>query len=239
MNLELIQFIPKNCKRILEIGCADGSLGEYILHNKICEEFIGLELLEEKAKIATSKLSKVIQGDAEKIDLSTYALGDFDCIIYADSLEHMKNPLAVLTHHLTQLKEDGCVVASIPNVRNLFLIEQLIQGRWIYTDWGLLDRTHFHLFTLTELEILFKQVGLGVDKIKSSFRSGQWFSKMHQPEEINQQFLELYDDLQNNISNNIDQVKTVLAERYSMDNLSDSHVMELFTVQFHLVAKRI
>jgi len=239
VNLELIQFIPQNCKRILEIGCADGALGEYILQNKICEEFIGLELLSDKAEIASTKLSKVICGDAEAIDLKSHAIGDFDCIIYADSLEHMKNPLAVLSHHLTQLKKDGCIIASIPNVRNLFLIEQLIQGRWIYTDWGLLDRTHFHLFTLRDLEILFNQAGLGIDKIKSSFRSGQWFNKMHPPEEINQQFLELYDALQKNISGNIDQVKSVLNERYSMDRLSDTDVMELFTVQFHLVARRI
>ena len=62
---------------------------------------------------------------------------------------------------------------------------------------------------------------------------------MHQAEEINQQFLELYDALQDNISSNIDQVKSVLSERYSMENLSDRDVMELFTVQFHMVAKRI
>jgi hypothetical protein len=62
---------------------------------------------------------------------------------------------------------------------------------------------------------------------------------MHPPEEINQQFLELYDALQKNISGNIDQVKSVLNERYSMDRLSDTDVMELFTVQFHLVARRI
>jgi 2-polyprenyl-3-methyl-5-hydroxy-6-metoxy-1,4-benzoquinol methylase len=239
MNLELIQFIPKDCKRILEIGCADGALGEYVLKNKICEEFVGLELLQDKAEIASTKLTQVIQGDAEVIDLASLALGRFDCIIYADSLEHMKNPLAVLTHHLSQLKEEGCIIASIPNVRNLFLIEQLIRGRWIYTDWGLLDRTHFHLFTLTDLEKLFKQAGLEINNIKSSLRTGQWFNKMHQAEEVNQQFLELYDALQENISGNIDQVKSVLAERYSMENLSDRDVMELFTVQFHLVAKRI
>ena len=239
MNLELIQFIPENCKRILEIGCADGALGEHLLRHNMCEEFVGLELLPDKAELAATKLSQVIQGDAETIDLGEHHLGEFDCIIYADSLEHMKNPVKVLTHHLQQLKPQGAVVASIPNVRNLFLIEQLIQGRWIYTDWGLLDRTHFHLFTLKDLEILFKQVGLGIERINSSFRSGQWFKKMHQSDDLNEPFLDLYDALQNNISGNIDQVKSVLAERYSLHQLSERDVMELFTVQFHLIAKKV
>jgi 2-polyprenyl-3-methyl-5-hydroxy-6-metoxy-1,4-benzoquinol methylase len=239
MSFNLIQFIPKNCKRILEIGCADGALGEYILQNKICEEFVGLELLNDKANIASTKLSQVIRGDAEAIDLKLHTVGEFDCIIYADSLEHMKNPLNVLSHHLTRLKKDGCVIASIPNVRNLLLIEQLIQGRWIYTDWGLLDRTHFHLFTFKDLQILFNQAGLRVDKVECSRRPGQWFNEMHKTGEINQQFLELYEALQNAIEKNIDHVKSVLNERYSMEKITDQDVQELFTVQFHLVATRI
>jgi len=239
MNLSLLQFIPPDSKRILEIGCADGALGEYILKNKICEEFIGLELLKDKATIAATKISRVIVGDAEEIDLASHDLGEFDCIIYADSLEHMKNPKAILSHHLKSLKQNGCIIASIPNVRNLFLIEQLIRGRWIYTEWGLLDRTHFHLFTLQDLKILFSQVGIEIKEIKNSFRAGQWFNQMHEIQEINQEFLQLYDALQNNISSNINQVKTVLNQRYSMENLSDSDVMELFTVQFHMIAKKI
>lgn len=238
MNLELIQFIPKNCNRILEIGCADGALGDYILQNKICNEYVGIELLEEQAAIASSKLSKVIQGDAEKIVLSDHISEQFDCVIYADSLEHMKNPFAVLSHHLEYLKPGGYLIASIPNVRNLFLIDQLINGRWIYTNWGLLDKTHFHLFTLTELKKLFEQVNLNLEIVKSSRRSGQWFKKMHQEEELNPLFLDLYDALQNNIDSNLSEVKSILTERYSIQNLSDQDVMELFTVQFHLRAQK-
>jgi len=132
----------------------------------------------------------------------------------------------------------GESLQAFQNVRNLFLIEQLIRGRWIYTDWGLLDRTHFHLFTLKDLNILFSQVGLVINEIKSSFRTGNWFSQMHQTEDINQNFLELYDSLQNTIPSNIKLVKSVLNERYSMENLSDTDVMELFTVQFHLYATK-
>lgn len=238
MNLELIQFIPEDCQRILEIGCADGALGDFILQKNICREYVGVELLEEQATIASGKLSRVIQGDAEKIKLSEHLSGQFDCVIYADSLEHMKNPLAVLSHHLEFLKPGGYVIASIPNVRNLFLIDRLIHGRWIYTNWGLLDKTHFHLFTLTELKKLFSEVGLDLEVVKSSMRSGQWFKKMHQEEDLNQLFLDLYDALQSNIESNMSEVKKILTERYAMQELTDQDVMELFTVQFHLRARK-
>ncbi len=35
--------------KILEIGCADGSLGEHLLKNGIAQEVVGIELLPEAA----------------------------------------------------------------------------------------------------------------------------------------------------------------------------------------------
>jgi hypothetical protein len=56
------------------------------------------------------------------------------------------------------------LVASIPNVRNIWLVNRLLAGgRWEYTERGLLDVTHLRFFTLAELRILFAQTGYRVE----------------------------------------------------------------------------
>jgi hypothetical protein len=52
------------------------------------------------------------------------------------------------------------VLASIPNVRNIALIEALLlRGEWTYADRGLLDITHLRFFTLATVRRLFEETG--------------------------------------------------------------------------------
>lgn len=46
------------------------------------------------------------------------------------------------------LEKDGNVIVSIPNVRNINVLSQLIvRGKWEYSDDGILDKTHLRFFT--------------------------------------------------------------------------------------------
>ena len=46
------------------------------------------------------------------------------------------------------MKNDGHVLISLPNVRNLgVIIELLVKGTWNYKDMGILDRGHLRFFT--------------------------------------------------------------------------------------------
>jgi hypothetical protein len=49
------------------------------------------------------------------------------------------------------LRERGRLVLSTPNVANWAIRLGLLAGRWRYTDRGILDRTHAHLFTRATL----------------------------------------------------------------------------------------
>ena len=63
------------------------------------------------------------------------------------------------------LTPDAQVIASIPNVRNLWLISRLISGHWEYEEEGLLDVTHIRFFTKKSVVELFEQTGYGVRAI--------------------------------------------------------------------------
>jgi hypothetical protein len=83
----------------------------------------------------------------------------FDYVIFGDVLEHLYDPRKVLKTIAFYLKEDGNVLASIPNAMHYSLIRDLLNGFWTYTDRGLLDRTHIRFFTFHEICKMFKETG--------------------------------------------------------------------------------
>jgi len=66
----------------------------------------------------------------------------------ADSLEHTVDPWDILRQVNRILKKDGHVLVSVPNVRNLGVVtDLLVKGTWDYKDMGILDRGHLRFFT--------------------------------------------------------------------------------------------
>ena len=40
------------------------------------------------------------------------------------------------------IKQNGVILASIPNVAHISVLAPLLAGNWTYTEYGLLDKTH-------------------------------------------------------------------------------------------------
>ena len=60
-------------------------------------EVVGVETDKQMAKVAKEKINKVIVGNIERINLTDcFTPNYFDCIIFADVLEHLKDPWTVL-----------------------------------------------------------------------------------------------------------------------------------------------
>ena len=161
---DLIPLIPFDAKCILEVGCAAGMTGQEI--KKRSGVFVaGIELNAKAAEVAKTVLDDVVQGDIEKIDLP-YSDGSFDCILFADVLEHLVDPLSALIRVRRLLKKGGTVVASIPNVQFHGVIHKLIEGNWTYEKEGILDETHLRFFTYKEIIKLFSQAGYSIQKVE-------------------------------------------------------------------------
>ena len=165
-------MIPEGASRILDIGCGEGALGRTLLE-KGAAEVVGIEADPAAAQAARNNLTRVFRGDVETIDFP-FADGYFDCVVLADVLEHMRDPLSVLKKVKRCLSGSGVVVASIPNVRFISVITQLAEGRWEYKDEGILDRTHLRFFTRKEMEILFRDAGFELEGVSENL-----FSEYH------------------------------------------------------------
>lgn len=78
-----------------------------------------------------------------------------------DGLEHLVDGQHVLAAVSTLLAEHRALcVLSVPNVTHLDVGIKTLLGRWDYTDTGLLDRTHYRLFSATSLEDALRSAGL-------------------------------------------------------------------------------
>ena len=128
-----------------------------------CRTF-GVDINRAAINIA-SHIAEVQYCDIEKLCLPFDE--KFDYIIFGDVLEHLRNPEEVLRMCHTVLTEDGCIMASIPNIMHISVLEELIHGRFIYTDQGLLDRTHIHFFTYYEIMDMFQRAGYVVESVKN------------------------------------------------------------------------
>lgn len=93
----------------------------------------------------------------------------FDYIIFGDVLEHLRDPQKIIWFcKRNLLKEHGHIIASIPNVMHISVMQQLLNGRFEYQDMGLLDRTHIHFFTYYEILLMFQEEGYTMEEIGST-----------------------------------------------------------------------
>ncbi len=159
---EVVAVVQPKGKRVLDIGCAGGAMGSAMLEAG-ATEVVGVEIVPEAAKLAREKLTAVYQLDLEKLPELPYPDGHFDVITFADVLEHVRDPVAVLKHLRRYVKNEGTIVCSIPNVRHESVLLPLVfNGTFKYQDAGILDRTHLRFFTLAELHGFMRETGFEV-----------------------------------------------------------------------------
>jgi len=161
---EVLALVPATARRVLDIGCGAGRLGE-ALKARQQAEVVGIELDEAAAAVARLRLDDVIVGDIERLGLD-FPPGSFDAIVCADVLEHLRDPARLLQKVRSWLAPAGRLVASIPNVRHNSVVRSLLEGNWTYESAGLLDRTHLRFFTRREIEKLFHRAGFAIDELR-------------------------------------------------------------------------
>jgi SAM-dependent methyltransferase len=155
----LVSELVEPGSRVLEFGCATGYMSK-VLRDRLGATVVGVELQAEAAQEAILHCDRVIIGDAEELDLEAELGGErFDVILFADVLEHFRDPPAVLRRVRPLVAEGGAVVASIPNVAHVSVRLALLAGSFRYREEGLLDGSHLRFFTREGVQDLFEGSG--------------------------------------------------------------------------------
>jgi 2-polyprenyl-3-methyl-5-hydroxy-6-metoxy-1,4-benzoquinol methylase len=170
---EVLGFIPPSARRILDVGCGEGGFGAQV-KRKLGATVWGIELMPSIADRARERLDRVIAGDILD-QLEQLPDGYFDCITFNDVLEHLIDPYRVLRAVKLKLSPSGVVVASIPNIRflrNLFNL--VVRGDWRYEDAGILDKTHVRFFTKKSIKSMFESLGYRIIQLKGINATPSW-----------------------------------------------------------------
>jgi len=148
--------------RVLDVGCSKGFIAKHL--RSIPLQFFGIELDKKDASQARPYYQDIRICNLE-IARPAYEKNFFGLILMADILEHLTDPLSALLHFKKSLSENGYLVMSTGNVANIWIRLNLLFGRFQYTDKGILDRTHTHLYTLKSFMELARKAGFRIHRV--------------------------------------------------------------------------
>mgnify|MGYP000005546289 FL=1 len=160
-DLNLIANLIEDNSKIIDIGCGDGELLDFLNKNKNAK-IQGLEIDQKKVNKCVAKGLSVIQGDADK-DLSLYPEKSFEYVILSQTIQATLEPKKILSE-LTRIGEK--VIVSIPNfgfwrVRlDLLFKGKMPITRKLNSTW--FDTDNIHLCTIFDFLELCDQLNLKV-----------------------------------------------------------------------------
>ena len=109
-EFKVIANLIEKDTRVLDVGCADGTLMKFLKDNKNID-IRGLELSKNKVQECIAKGLTVIEGNAEK-DLTQFPDKSFDYVVLSQTLQAFLDPELVISELLRVGKK---AIVTIPN----------------------------------------------------------------------------------------------------------------------------
>lgn len=161
----LIRLIPPG-SRVLELGCATGYLSGYMEQALGCR-VTGLEYDAAAAAVAALRCAEVHIVDLDSPGALECASGSapYDVLLAAAVLEHLKRPDQLLFEARGLLQPGAHVIVSLPNIAHWRSRLRLLLGRFEYQDYGIMDRTHLHFYTLSSGRALLEAHGYRIERL--------------------------------------------------------------------------
>jgi len=109
-EFQVIAELIEKDKKVLDVGCGDGILMEFLKNNKNTN-IRGLEISKSKVQECIAKGLTVIEGNAEK-DLKQFPDKSFDYVVLSQTLQAFLDPELVINELLRVGKK---AIVTIPN----------------------------------------------------------------------------------------------------------------------------
>lgn len=159
-DLAFIAHWIKDRAHILDVGCGDGVMLDYLQSDKHCSGY-GIEIADERVLASTKRGINVIQQDMEN-GLAIFADKAFDSVLCLSSLQMMVNVEAILRDIARVGRE---AIVSFPNFAHWPHRLALIRGRMPVSktlpyEWY--DTPNIRCATIYDFEELANRVGLEV-----------------------------------------------------------------------------
>ena len=174
-EFKVISKLIDERSRVLDVGCGDGILMEYLSKNKVVD-VRGLEISKEKVKKCLSNGLAVVEGNAE-YDLKQFPDLSFDYVILSQTLQAFMSPENVIKDLLRVGKK---VIVTIPNFGHWKIrVDLLFKGEMPITknlpyEWY--NTPNLHMCTIQDFYNFCNNKGINIFKTISL--NGQKTSKI-------------------------------------------------------------
>ncbi len=163
VDLQLIADMIEPGTRVLDVGCGDGTLLDYLVHFRQVDGR-GIELSMDGVNSCVSAGLPVIQGDADT-DLSAYPENAFDYVVLSHTLQAMMAPRKVVKH---MVRIGRRAIVSFPNfgywrvrfylaLRGRMPISNKLPYQWYETP-------NIHLCTIKDFIAMCDEMGVTVER---------------------------------------------------------------------------
>lgn len=165
--LKLLQQSSSNTEGLhLDIGCSYARIAEQV-RDKLGRTYCGFDLddvaLEDLRSRGFETGSIDLSNPDAAFDIIKEKVGsrNIASISMLDTLEHLTDPIAAvkMVRRLALLGQCP-VVISVPNFAHRDVGFKLAFGKWDYTEKGILDKTHFRVFTDENFSELMRNSGM-------------------------------------------------------------------------------
>ena len=182
---KIIADIITENTRVLDVGCDDGSLMEFLKKEKNVD-IRGIEISKQKVQICISKGLTVIEGNAE-FDLKQFPDNSFDYVVLGQTLQAFINPEIVIKELLRVGKK---AIVTIPNfghwkvrlnllIKGTMPVTQTLPNEWYNTP-------NIHMCTIKDFFIfsqkvdfkIFKSLALMNGKVSTINNSNLFFKNL-------------------------------------------------------------
>ena len=159
---DMAPYLPGQYSRVLEVGCAEGGFMKQV---KPGVEYWGVEPKGQAAKVAASKMHRVLVGNYDQVE-DELPDGYFDLVICNDVVQFMEDHDAFFDSVKRKLAPRGVLMGSTANFRFIENVLEIVVHREMkYLDSGVLDRDHMRFFTMRSMKRTLEEHGFEVDKI--------------------------------------------------------------------------
>ncbi|MGB8183205.1 MAG: methionine biosynthesis protein MetW [Stellaceae bacterium] len=175
-DLRLVGSMIEPETRVLDIGCGDGELLYYLVHNKGVDGR-GMELSQSGVNSCVRHGLSVIQGDADN-DLEDYPSDAFDYVVLSQTLQATRKPREVL---LNLVRIGRHAIVSFPNFGHwrirmgLLIAGRLPSSALLPYPWY--DTPNIHLCTIRDFALLCRDEGIRVERSISLDRFGRPYTR--------------------------------------------------------------
>ena len=163
LEYKIISDIIEENSRVLDVGCDDGILMEFLKQNKNVD-IRGIEISKEKVQTCISKGLTVIEGNAE-FDLKQFPNKSFDYVVLGQTLQAFINPETVIKELLRVGKK---AIVTIPNfghwkVRiNLLIKGTMPMTKTLPNEWY--NTPNIHMCTIKDFFKFSKTINFKIFK---------------------------------------------------------------------------